>query len=293
MCRPPPADERFARPERELLPLAGLEQQVVEAVEGDVGRLARGGEALPHPAGREASVVADDVDAVLLGLPDPLAGRLRDPLEGGLLVDARERQRDPMARRLDLLDRVEAGGARARPRSRVSAGISASAATTSMPAPARCIGDRDEARGDGSTGVAGGDRTARDVGAAAADERPRPRQGEDAERVVDDEVVRRPAARRAVRGPGPGLVDVAAGRIDRSLVPVGELVRGRGPDRQAASLPPSPPNAAASRSPPRPWRRRAHPTRPAARPGRPAGRADRARDPTPRCSGPRARRTRS
>ncbi len=67
-------------------------------------------EALPHPAGREARVVPDDVDAVLLGLPDPLPSRLRDPLEGGVLVDALERQRDPMARRLDLLDRPEAGG---------------------------------------------------------------------------------------------------------------------------------------------------------------------------------------
>ncbi len=33
------------------------------------------------------------------------------PSKAAVLVDALERQRDPVARRLDLLDRVEAGGA--------------------------------------------------------------------------------------------------------------------------------------------------------------------------------------
>ena len=41
-------DERLARPERELPPLAGLEQQVVEPVEGD-RRSARGGATKPSP----------------------------------------------------------------------------------------------------------------------------------------------------------------------------------------------------------------------------------------------------
>ena len=105
----PPADERRARPEREVAPLAGLQQQVVEAVERDRGRLLRRAEALPQPAPAQPRVVADDDDAARLGLADPLPGRLRDPLERRLLVGPGERQRHPVARRLDLLDRVEAG----------------------------------------------------------------------------------------------------------------------------------------------------------------------------------------
>ena len=108
----PPGDEAGPRPEREAAPLAGLEEQVVEAVEGRRGRLGRGDEALPCPAPVEPAVVANDGHPVALGGADPLAGGLRDRLEERRLVGALdERQRDPVARRLDLLDRAEAGGA--------------------------------------------------------------------------------------------------------------------------------------------------------------------------------------
>src|SRR4051794_1960959 len=64
----PPRHERLARPEREVLPLARLEQEVVEPVERDLRRLGRRGEALPYPALLEPRVVADDDDAVGFGL---------------------------------------------------------------------------------------------------------------------------------------------------------------------------------------------------------------------------------
>ena len=113
--RPPPGEERLARPEREVAPLAGLQQQVVEAVEGDLGRLGRRGEALPHPARRHPPVVADDDDAARPRPSGSAAGSTcaiavergrprRDPASGSA---------HPVARRLDLLDRVEADRARA------------------------------------------------------------------------------------------------------------------------------------------------------------------------------------
>ena len=105
---PPPADERFPRSEGELAPLTGLEQEVVEAVKGDIGRLDRGRESVPYPVRRQAHVVPDNHDPVLLRLPDPLARRFRDRLEGGVVVHTDEWQRDPVARRLDLRDGVEA-----------------------------------------------------------------------------------------------------------------------------------------------------------------------------------------
>src|SRR6185436_17587577 len=46
--RPPPGHVRLARPEREVEPLAGLQEQTVEPVERDLRRLARRDEALPH-----------------------------------------------------------------------------------------------------------------------------------------------------------------------------------------------------------------------------------------------------
>ena len=110
--RAPPGDERRARAEREVPPLAGLEQQVVEPVEGGRRRGSLGvANPSPGPAGRDARVVADDAIDRLLGLPDPLAGRLGDRRRRpSSSRPAGERQRDPVARRLDLLDRLEPGG---------------------------------------------------------------------------------------------------------------------------------------------------------------------------------------
>ena len=64
---------------------------------------------LPHPARR--GVMADDADLGALGAADPLAGRLGDAVEDRRSRRHRgaERQRDPVTRRLDLLDRVEPG----------------------------------------------------------------------------------------------------------------------------------------------------------------------------------------
>jgi hypothetical protein len=85
------------RAEGEVQPLAGLEQQVVEPVEGDLARFGRGHEALTGRAARLPPVVADDDDRALLGGADPLARGLRDAVERRLLGFARrQRQRDPV-----------------------------------------------------------------------------------------------------------------------------------------------------------------------------------------------------
>ncbi len=108
--RLPPGDEAGARTEREVPSLARLEQQVVEAIEGDGGGLGRGGEALPCPLDTGPRVVPDHDDTGLLGAADALAGGLGDRVEDGRLIRARtERQGYAVTRRLDLLDRVEAG----------------------------------------------------------------------------------------------------------------------------------------------------------------------------------------
>src|SRR3954469_15931418 len=100
----PPADEPGTRAERELLPLAGLEEQVIEAIERHVCRFGRGDEALPCPTGVGAAVVADHDDAGFLRATDPLSGGLRDGIEDAFLVRIRrEWERDTVARRLDLL----------------------------------------------------------------------------------------------------------------------------------------------------------------------------------------------
>ena len=62
-----------------------------------------------------ARVPAHDDDAVALGAPDPLPGRLRDAVhERGLVRAGGQRDRHPVARRLDLGDAVEARPRRAR-----------------------------------------------------------------------------------------------------------------------------------------------------------------------------------
>src|SRR5260370_38404236 len=98
MGRPPPREECLARPEAELEPLAGVEEQAVEPVEGDLGRLRRRAESLPHPARRDATVIADDRDPVRLRPADPLAGRFGDAAENLIRCPAGKRQRNPVAR---------------------------------------------------------------------------------------------------------------------------------------------------------------------------------------------------
>src|SRR5439155_856394 len=77
--RPPPGEIRVARPEAELTPLAGLEKQVVEPIQGDLGRLRRGREAVADARRRDAAIVPDDGRAVVVGLADPLADDFEIP----------------------------------------------------------------------------------------------------------------------------------------------------------------------------------------------------------------------
>ena len=115
------------------------------------------------------------------------------------------------------------------------AGTSGSAATTSIPSPGQRIGDRDQPRGQGRRVRAHRDRPARQVGAAARDERPIPGQREGPAAVSRHEEPRRPAGCGPVLGPGARLVDMPARRINGSGVPVRELL-GRGvPDVQSAA----------------------------------------------------------
>jgi hypothetical protein len=268
----PPADERRARPEREVAPLAGLEQQVVEAVERDRRRLRGLGEALPQPAPAETRVVADDDDAARLGLANPLAGGLRDAVERALLVGAGEGQRHPVAGRLDLLDRVEArlreGVGELRRGGHLAVGgddVDALGLEQRR--------DLDEA-GRVVARRAGRDRAARDVGAEPADLGPRPEQREHARTGRLDDVARQPAAGRPVSGPLERLVDVAVRQVDRVLVP-GRWRLALDADRplerpripvprdpgHAASPPASPANAEAEPAPLSPRRRRSIRTR--------------------------------
>jgi hypothetical protein len=83
---------------------AGDRRTVEGALGGSAGRE-------PSPAHRSgAGVVANDAISRVSAPPDPLAGRLGDRLEDGVSSAPAERQRDPVARRLDLLDRLEPGG---------------------------------------------------------------------------------------------------------------------------------------------------------------------------------------
>ena len=106
--RPPPGHERVARPKREMAPLAGLDEEVVEPVEGDGGRFRRRGEAVPLPGGRASWRTTT--------IPSRSAARIRWRVDFAIpaktpssSAPASEQQGQPMARRLDLLDRAEAG----------------------------------------------------------------------------------------------------------------------------------------------------------------------------------------
>ena len=154
---------------------------------------------------------------------------------------ARERQGDPVTRRLDLLDRLEAGrldGRRDRRRPRPAPrGRRRRRRCGPRRAPIPIAARRDPRRAPSRR-----DRTrpARQVRAATRQDRPRPGQRERPPRVVGDQEARRPAARPPMLGPGARLVDVTAGRIDGSGVPVGQLIGRRVANAQSAA-----PNAAA------------------------------------------------
>ena len=196
------------------------------SVEGDPARLGRGQEALPCPvAGSTRASWRTTPTPGPFGAADPLARRLGDRLEDRVLIGAgTERQRDPVARRLDLLDRVEARRPRSPRGTPVSAsGTSGSAATTSIPSAA-------------SSSPIATRRAARTVGAAAsASTGPGPRgmyalppptsgHGRVSASARPPSSSTRNRGRQpeplAMRRPGPRLVDVAAGRLDRARIPV-------------------------------------------------------------------------
>src|SRR4029077_9382980 len=94
--------------EREPLALPRLEQEVVEPVERRlriVDRMREPGVWIVS----DAHVVADDAGPLALRPMDALTRPFREVAEDGVLVDALEDQRDLVARRLDLVDRVEPG----------------------------------------------------------------------------------------------------------------------------------------------------------------------------------------
>ena len=164
--------------------------------------------------------MADDDDPVLLRLPDPLAGRLRD----------RPRRRPPRRRRRAAArsggataGSPRSGGSRLRegvPSSRYRQGSPRRLATTSMPGLGEMLGRPPARRSTVRLVVAGRDGTPRDVGAAAADAAARlAGQGQDAESVVERRGGGAPAGLAPVLGPGTRLVDVAAGRRRRFARP--------------------------------------------------------------------------
>ena len=256
--RRPPGDERRARPEREVAPLPGLEQQVVEPVEGDLGGLGRGEEALPCPAGsaraswRTTPISARSAPRIRWRVDLAIASKTAVSS-----ASAAERQRDPVARRLDLLDRVEPGGLDRAAEPGLGVGDLGVRGDDVDPVGREVVGRGPRARAASAVCV-GVDRPrpARDVGAAAADERPRPGQREGPPAGVIDEEARPPAGRLAMGRPGPRLVDVAAGRVDGAGVPVLELAGSRVAEVQSAA-----PYAAALPPVATPPRRRDHWTR--------------------------------
>ena len=231
--RPPPADELVARPEREAgAARRSLEQQVVEAVERVLERLGRApANPLPRrrhqPARRRAGRRRP---RRLRGRGSAAAWTSRCGRTRRLVDAAAAASADPVARRLDLLDRTKPaariafavglvrgrdlgirghdvdavrGEARRLTRSRRAASAAPSAADR-RPARAGCTRSSPRSSGHGRSSA-----------------RTRPPSGEHEEP--------RPPARRPARcvGPGPRLVDVAAGRIDGRGVPVLELGRRR------------------------------------------------------------------
>src|SRR6478736_6478191 len=86
--RLPPCDEWLARPEGEVQSLTGLEEEVVEPIECDLGSLIHGREPATGPIRADTGVVTNDELDRVLRLPDPLARRLGDPGEHVVLRPA-------------------------------------------------------------------------------------------------------------------------------------------------------------------------------------------------------------
>ena len=172
-------------------------------------------------------VVADDANAPPLGGEDVLARLLGDSRQqGGVVGAGRDRDADAVARRPDLLDLVEAEAGEERGEAtagrdlgvgedRVEAGV------------ARPRGDRRETPGHDLGPRARRDRPPGDVEPPAADEAPRPAQGEHRRAVVEDQVMPPPAGPLAVHGPGQRLLHVTPGHVHGERIPARELVGRR------------------------------------------------------------------
>ena len=144
--RPPPADERGPRPEREVAPLAGLEQQVVEPVEGGLRRLAGRTNPSPTPSGPTRASWRTTATPPLSAPRIRWRVDLATPAKtAASSTPGAERQRHPVARRLDLLDRRRSRPPRSRRRNAVSeAGDLGVGGDHVHPLPGQRLGDRDE-----------------------------------------------------------------------------------------------------------------------------------------------------
>ena len=213
---PPPGDElgRTGQPEPE--PVAGRLEQAVEPLERGRRVLGRPDEAL---AVGGLEVPAHDHDPVALRAPDPLARGLGDPVEHGGLVAGRERERHPVARRLDLGDRPEAGRRKRRAIGAVTGGDLGIGRHDVDAVTAQVVGDRREGVTDGRAGACirrrarlrlsrrdgpgppGRDRATRRVGRSATEPRPGPDEDQ-RPRLTDGQEPWPPAARRPMGRPG-------------------------------------------------------------------------------------------
>ncbi len=129
-----------------------------------------------------------------------------------------QRQHEPMARRLDLLGRSEAGaGERAVVAGvGVQLGIDGQDAGTSTAQP---VGERSGSRGHGRRWVAGRDRTAWRVGHDARQRPPGMGQDQGGTSIVEAHEGWPPALAAAMLGPGRTLEQVPTGRVDGQGIP--------------------------------------------------------------------------
>ena len=200
--------------------------ELVEPRERNVGRVGRRDEIGRVRLGaRCRGVVPDDAQPALC-LADPLTGRFRDVLERRFLVRAAaERDRQPVARRLDLLNRMEADAVEGLAvAARRDLGIGGNDVHAAVP---EIVGHALEPC-DRVLETVRGHRPPWQVRARATHQRPRPDEREHSRVVGADEVPRLPAAGRAVLGPLARLQHVAALGSDRPVVPGPELLGGRG-----------------------------------------------------------------
>ena len=140
-----------------------------------------------------------------------------------------------MAGRLELLDRVESSAEDRLAVGAIGGGDFGIGGDDINAATCQRLAHGDLTVGDGSRlrGGATGHGPTRQIGAAAADHRPGPEQGQDPSTVPGHQEVRQPARRPPVLGPRSRLVDVAAGRLDRLGIPAGQFLRASVPDVQS------------------------------------------------------------